>query len=334
MPIAAALGDPSGVGAELFARAWERRHELRLPKFIAVGCPNSVQRVWSGPVVEVQGPEEAEARFDEGLPVWGICDSVGSSPGVPSAEGARCALQALEFGIGLARNGACEALVTGPVNKDQLYRIGFHHAGQTEFIADRCGVSRTNAVMLLASPTLKVFPLTVHVPLRQVPDLITQELVVARSIAASRGLTRSFGIERPRLALAGLNPHAGENGALGREEVEVLIPAVEALRAEGYDVTGPHSPDTMFTPAAREAYDAALCLYHDQALIPLKALAFDEGVNVTLGLPIVRTSPDHGTAFDIAGKGLASPGPTVAALRMAQQIVEQRAKSGAPVAGK
>ena len=329
MPIAAALGDPAGVGPELFARAWAARRERGLPRFFGVGCAQSVRRVWDGPVVDVSGPEEARERFDEGFPVWTICDSGNTELGVPSAEAAQCALQALEFGIGLARNGAARALVTGPVSKDQLYRVGFQHAGQTEFIADRCGIARSNAIMLLASDALKVVPLTVHVPLRQVPDLITQELVVARTQAAARGMERSFGIEQPRLALAGLNPHAGEAGALGTEEVEVLRPAVEQLRAEGYDVTGPHSPDAMFTPAARATYDAALCLYHDQGLIPLKALAFDEGVNVTLGLPIVRTSPDHGTAFDIAGKGVASPGPTIAAIRMAAQIVRSRQDAAA-----
>lgn len=218
-----------------------------------------------------------------------------------------------------------EGLVTGPVSKDQLYRIGFTHAGQTEFVADRCGVSRTNAVMLLAGPGLKVVPITVHVPYRDVPSLLTTDLVVARAQAAARGLMRSYGIEHPRLALAGLNPHAGENGSIGTEEVEVLIPAVAQLREEGLDVTGPHSPDTLFTPAARESYDAALCLYHDQALIPLKALYFDDGVNVTLGLPIIRTSPDHGTAFDIAGQGKASPGPMIAAIRMVEEIAGHRA---------
>jgi 4-hydroxythreonine-4-phosphate dehydrogenase len=211
------------------------------------------------------------------------------------------------------------------VCKDQLYRVGFTHAGQTEFIADRCGVSRTNAVMMLAGPGLRVVPITVHVPLRDVPELLSIELVVARAQAAARGLAKSFGIDQPRLALAGLNPHAGENGAIGSEEQDILIPAIARLVEEGLIVTGPHSPDAMFTPDARASYDAALCLYHDQALIPLKALYFDEGVNITLGLPIVRTSPDHGTAFNIAGQHKASAGPMIAAIRMATDIARHRA---------
>lgn len=326
-PIVISLGDPAGVGPEIVAKAWAARRERGLPPFFAVGDSKSISAVWDGPISLIDAADKAAALFDEALPVWHIEDSGDAGPGNPTAEGAHCALHALELGIGLARSADVSALVTAPVSKEQLYRIGFTHAGQTEFIADRCGVSRTNAVMLLAGPGLKVVPITVHVPLRDVPDLLTIDLIVARAQAAARGLTRSFGIEKPRLALAGLNPHAGEGGAIGMEEQEVLIPAVERLRAEGIDVTGPHSPDALFTPVARESFDAALCLYHDQALIPLKALHFDDGVNLTLGLPIVRTSPDHGTAFNIAGQGKASPGPMIAAIRMAAEIAAQRAKS-------
>ena len=323
-PIAITLGDPAGVGPEIVAKAWAARHQHRLPPFFAVGDIASLRAVWDGPVVQIDAAAAATAAFDDALPFWHVEDCGGVTPGSPSLEGAHCALHSLELGIGLTRSADVRALVTGPVCKDQLYQVGFTHAGQTEFIADRCGVSRTNAVMLLAGPGLKVVPITVHVPFRNVPGLLTVELIVARAAAAARGLGRSFGIPQPRLALAGLNPHAGENGAIGSEEAEVLAPAVARLREEGFDVTGPHSPDAMFTPAARAGYDAALCLYHDQALIPLKALYFDEGVNVTLGLPIVRTSPDHGTAFDIAGSGKASAGPTIAAIRMAAQIADQR----------
>lgn len=326
-PIVISLGDPAGVGPEVVAKAWRARADHGLPPFFAVGDVNSVRAVWDGPVASIDTAAQATSAFAEALPVWHIEDSGESRPGEPTMEGAHCALHALELGVGLARNADVCALVTAPVCKEQLYKIGFTHAGQTEFIADRCGVSRTNAVMLLAGPGLKVVPITVHVPFRDVPDLLTVDLVVARAQAAARGLTRSYGIVGPRLALAGLNPHAGENGSIGREEVEVLIPAVARLREEGFDVVGPVSPDALFTPDMRASYDAALCLYHDQALIPLKALYFDEGVNVTLGLPIVRTSPDHGTAFNIAGQHKASAGPTIAAIRMAAEIAGQRAKS-------
>jgi 4-hydroxythreonine-4-phosphate dehydrogenase len=320
------LGDPAGIGPEVTARAWEARKQEKLPPFFAVGDVASVRRVWDGPIAEIGAAAEAERHFADALPVW-HAESCGELvPGQPTMDGAHCALQSLELGVGLARSGEVAALVTGPVCKDQLYRVGFTHAGQTEFVADRCGVSRTNAVMLLAGPGLKVVPITVHVPLREVAGLITEDLVVARAQATARGLARSFGIASPRLALAGFNPHAGENGAIGSEEQEILAPAIARLREEGIDVTGPHSPDAMFTPAARAGYDAALCLYHDQALIPLKALYFDEGVNVTLGLPIVRTSPDHGTAFDIAGMGKASPGPMIHAIRMAEDIARHRAE--------
>jgi len=238
-------------------------------------------------------------------------------PGRPDLEGARNSLDALEFAVGLTRAGTASGLVTGPVAKAQLYAIGFVHPGQTEFVAERCGVASELVAMMLMGPTLKVIPVTTHVPLRDVPDLLSLERIVAKGRAAVRGLQRQFGIARPRLAVAGLNPHAGEEGTLGREEIETIAPAIERLREEGYDVSGPHAPDIMFSSRRRRGYDAALCMYHDQALIPLKALHFDEGVNVTLGLPIVRTSPDHGTAFDIAGKDLADPDAMIAAIRTA-----------------
>ncbi len=327
LPIVVALGDPAGVGPEIVAGAWERRSKDRLPPFFAVGDAASVRQVWDGPIAEIGGAGEAARHFADALPVWHIEDSLTSAPGHPTTDGAHCALHSLELGIGLARSGEASALVSAPVSKDQLYRVGFTHPGQTEFIADRCGVSPANAVMLLAAPGLKVVPITVHVPFRDIPELLTVDLIVTRAQAAARGLTRSFGLAAPRLALAGLNPHAGEGGSIGREEIEVLLPAIEQLRSEGIDVSGPHSPDALFTPIMRDSYDAALCLYHDQALIPLKALYFDEGVNVTMGLPIVRTSPDHGTAFDIAGKGIASSGPMVAAIKTAAEIAAQRARS-------
>lgn len=316
-PLAVALGDPSGVGPEVTAKAWERRHADGVPPFFAVGSPEAVRAVWSGPLEIVAGPEEAGLCFATALPVIRIATQGEPAPGAPTLEGARAALDALELAVGLARSGTSSGLVTGPVSKAQLYAVGFTHPGQTEFVAERCGVAAEKVAMMLAGPTLRTVPVTTHVALRDVPDLVTTELIVMRGLTVIRALRRLFGIERPRLAVAGLNPHAGEGGSLGREEIDAIIPAIERLREEEAEVTGPWAPDTMFHASARAGYDAALCLYHDQALIPLKALHFDEGVNMTLGLPIIRTSPDHGTAFDIAGRDRASPGATIAALKMA-----------------
>jgi 4-hydroxythreonine-4-phosphate dehydrogenase len=316
-PLAVALGDPSGVGPEVTAKAWERRHSDAIPPFFAVGSPEAIRAVWSGPVETVAGPDEASRCFATALPVIRIDTQSEPAPGAPTLEGARAALDALELAVGLTRSGASSGLVTGPVSKAQLYAVGFTHPGQTEFVAERCGIAAEKVAMMLAGPTLRTVPVTTHIALRDVPGLVTTDLIVLRGLTVIRALRRLFGIERPRLAVAGLNPHAGEGGALGREELDAVIPAIERLREEEADVTGPWAPDTMFHAAARATYDAALCLYHDQALIPLKALHFDEGVNITLGLPIVRTSPDHGTAFDIAGRDHASPGATIAALKMA-----------------
>jgi 4-hydroxythreonine-4-phosphate dehydrogenase len=316
-PLAVALGDPAGIGPEITAKAWERRVTEDLPVFFAVGAPEALRAVWGGPIEVVAGPDEAARCFRQALPVIRIDAAGRTVPGQPTLEGARNALDALELAVGLSRSGASSGLVTGPVSKAQLYAIGFTHPGQTEFVAERCGVAAEMVAMMLAGPTLRTVPVTTHVPLRDVPDLITTELIVTRGRTTIRALRRLFGIERPRLAVAGLNPHAGEGGALGREEIDIVLPAIERLREEEGCVTGPHSADTMFHERARAGYDAALCLYHDQALVPLKTLHFDEGVNMTLGLPIVRTSPDHGTAFDIAGQGRAQPTAMLAALKMA-----------------
>jgi 4-hydroxythreonine-4-phosphate dehydrogenase len=323
-PLAVALGDPAGIGPEIIAAAWQRRHEDGLPRFFAVGSPEAIARVWSGPVRAVADPAAAAAAFDDALPVIRV-DGGAVVPGRPSLEGAHGAFDSLELAVGLARSGAASGLVTGPVSKAQLYAVGFVHPGQTEFIAERCGVSRDMVAMMLAGPSLRTVPVTTHVAFREVPGLLTVETIVARGRATIRGLRRLFGIERPRLAVAGLNPHAGESGALGREEIEIVAPAIEKLRDEEAEITGPHPADTMFHERARRTYDAALCLYHDQALVPLKTLHFDEGVNITLGLPIVRTAPDHGTAFDIAGRGIADPGAMIAALRMAASCAERMA---------
>ncbi|RED15637.1 4-hydroxythreonine-4-phosphate dehydrogenase PdxA [Parasphingopyxis lamellibrachiae] len=323
-PIAVSLGDPAGIGPEITGKTWAGRYDYGLNPFFAVGDPGSIRAIWDGPVEKIESPDEAESVFSRALPLLPVESGEAVTPGQPTPEGARCALDSLELAVGLARSGAALAVVTGPVSKSRLYDIGFSHPGQTEFVAERCGVSRDNIAMMLAGPSLRTIPITTHIPLRDVPDIISIEMIANKARAAARGLIRNFGIASPRLAFAGLNPHAGEFGALGREEIDILEPAIAQLREEGIDAQGPFAADTMFHPAAREKYDVALCLYHDQALIPLKTLHFDEGVNLTLGLPIVRTSPDHGTAFEIAGSNTANPGATIAAISLAAYCAEQR----------
>jgi len=325
-PLAISLGDPAGIGPEVIAKCWDNRDSFGLPAFVAIGDPRSVAAVWDGPIEVVDDPRQADAAFDFGLPLIQLNTPDSDTPGHPSVSGAHTSLDSLEMAVGLARSGSASAVVTGPVAKEQLYAIGFAHPGQTEFVAERCGVSPQNVVMMLAGPSLRTIPLTTHLPLAEVPARLSIGLIEARGRAALRGLQRSFGIAEPRLAISALNPHAGEGGRLGREEVEIIEPAIAALAAEGWRVTGPHPADTMFHARARANYDAALCMYHDQALIPIKALHFEDAVNVTLGLPIVRTAPDHGTAFDIAGLDRADPRPMAAAIRMAAANAALRAE--------
>ncbi|MGQ3101779.1 MAG: 4-hydroxythreonine-4-phosphate dehydrogenase PdxA [Sphingopyxis solisilvae] len=329
-PIAVTMGDPAGVGPEVTARAWAARSAYDLPPFVAIGDIAAIAAVWEGPTARVGDMSEVVRIFDAALPVWHLEDSGSLTPGAPSAAGATCALHALETGIGLTRNQASSALVTGSVSKSALHGIGYTHPGQTEFIAERCGVTATNAVMMLAGPTLRVVPLTVHIPLSEVPERLTSELIVAKARIVARGLKRDFGIAAPRIALAGLNPHAGESGQLGDEEERIMMPAIAQLAEEDIVVDGPLAADALFAPGIRDHYDAILCGYHDQALAPFKALHFHDGVNLTLGLPIIRTSPDHGTAFDIAGQGKADPGPTIAAIAMAAQMATARERGCAP----
>jgi 4-hydroxythreonine-4-phosphate dehydrogenase len=323
-PLAVSLGDPAGIGPEVVAKCWDGRAAFELPPFVAIGDPRSIARVWDGPLELIDDPRQADAAFDYALPVIQIPAADGDIPGHPTVAGAHCSLDSLEIAVGLARSGSAAAVVTGPVSKEQLYTIGFSHPGQTEFVAERCGVSHGNVAMMLAGPTLRTVPVTTHLPLAEVAAHLSSALIEARGRTTLRGLQRNFGLAEPTLAVSGLNPHAGEGGMLGREEVEMIQPAIAALRAEGWRVTGPHPADTMFNAAARARYDAALCMYHDQALIPLKALHFEDGVNITLGLPIIRTAPDHGTAFDIAGQDRADPRPMASAIQMAAMCAANR----------
>ena len=328
LPLALSNGDPAGIGPELAAAAWALRDTERLPPFFVVGSARVIaqaarRRGLDLPVCPIKAPDEAVACFADALPVLDL-DDLPYTPGEPCDAGATLALNALAAATGLVRSGAAAALITGPIAKSRLARIGFDYPGQTEFVAAACGISPENAVMMLAGPSLRVVPITVHVALRDVPDLLTAELIRNRAAITAAALVRDYGIAHPRLAVAGLNPHAGEDGRMGHEDAAVVAPAVALLRSAGIDAFGPLPPDTMFHAEARAGYDVAICMYHDQALIPLKALDFDAGVNVTLGLPIVRTSPDHGTAFAIAGTGTARVGPTIAAIRMAGECAARR----------
>lgn len=331
LPLAVSLGDPAGIGPETIVESWARRHEKGLAPFFVTGGPGlleqaSIARGIECPILRIDDPAKAVECFDKGLPVLGQEDA-SYRPGTPDDAGAALALGSLAVAVRMALLGKASGVVTAPVAKAQLARVGFEFPGQTEFLAAACGLGPDEVVMMLAGPSLRAVPVTVHCALSDVPRLLDTETIAAKARIVASALSRDFGIEAPRIAVCGLNPHAGEGGKFGHEERDIIAPAIEIARSEGIAITGPHPADALFTPRARQTYDTALAMYHDQALVPLKALDFDEGVNVTLGLPIVRTSPDHGTAFDIAGKGLADPGAMMAALRMASAMADRRALS-------
>lgn len=327
-------GEPAGVGCELAADAWLRRGRDDIPPFLLIDDPDRVAARLRSigrtvPIAAVEAPEQAAERFAEAMPVLPHRFPADDRPGRPDPRNGKAVSDAIERAVALVRGGSAAAVVTNPIQKETLYQAGFAFPGHTEFLAHLAGPG-TVPVMLLASPELRVVPVTIHIPLAEVPRRLTVEgiLSVARITAAA--MRRDFGIARPRLALAGLNPHAGEGGALGREDQEVVAPAVAALRAEGIDAAGPLPADTMFHEEARRTYDVALGMYHDQVLVPLKTLDFWGGVNVTLGLPFVRTSPDHGTALALAGTGRARPDSLVAALRLAAHMAGRRAAAAPP----
>lgn len=328
LPLALTMGEPAGIGPDVTLLAWAGREAEPLPPFFVVGDPALYRRraalLGLDVAVRVVAPGDAVAVFDKALPVVPVGRAVAGDAGRLAATDAPAVVAAIEQAVDLVRLGEAAAVVTNPIHKHALYEAGFSHPGHTEFLGDLAGRfavpadgSRWHPVMMLAGPDLRTVPITVHVALAQAVHDLTVERIVATARIVAADLASRFGIARPRLAVAGLNPHAGEDGAMGREEIEVMRPAIERLRAEGYDVRGPLPADTLFHARARAGYDAALCPTHDQALIPVKTIAFDETVNITLGLPFVRTSPDHGTALDIAGRGSAHPGSLIAALRMA-----------------
>ncbi|WP_019905215.1 4-hydroxythreonine-4-phosphate dehydrogenase PdxA [Methylobacterium sp. 77] len=333
-PIALTMGDPAGIGPEIALMAWLARDEgVGLPPFFLVGDPDFIEARASSlglqvPVAEV-GPDVAVEVFPRAFPVMPLPSGtrVGAVAGRPDAADAGATLESITTAVGLVRSGEAIALVTNPIAKYVLTSVGFAYPGHTEFLGALSvepGEAAPLAVMMLWSETLAVVPVTIHVALRRVPELLTQDLVVRTARIVAHDLRERFGIARPRLVLSGLNPHAGEAGTMGTEDRDVLEPAVAQLQDEGIDIRGPLPADTLFHPRARAAYDVALTPTHDQALIPIKTIAFDDGVNVTLGLPFIRTSPDHGTAFDIAGKGVARPDSLMGALRLAARLAGRR----------
>ena len=323
-PLALTMGDPAGIGGEIMAGLFPMFHVKQrvntLPYFL-IGDPDWMAG-FGVPVAVIGEPEEAENIFNNGLAVLPMRLAVPPVPGTPDPRNAPAVIGSIEMAVKLALSGRVSGIVTNPIAKSVLYRAGFVHPGHTEFLAALTGAP--HPVMMLVCPGLRVVPVTVHVSLRRAIEALTTEAIVTAGRITHAALIRDFGISAPRLAVAGLNPHAGEAGAMGDEEQKIITPAIAALRADGIAAFGPLPPDTMFTQAARHTYDAALCMYHDQALIPLKTIDMENGVNVTLGLPIIRTSPDHGTAFDIAGKGVARPASLIAALLLASAMVEAR----------
>jgi 4-hydroxythreonine-4-phosphate dehydrogenase len=327
LPLALTLGEPAGIGPDITFAAWRRRAELGLTPFYLLADPAFVarrtERIAPDVPIAVVEPATAWASFKSELPVVDIGVPVSADPGHPDQSSAPAALAAIRRAVADVSAGAAAAIVTNPVAKNVLYRSGFPEPGHTEYLGklaeQSTGVS-AQPVMMLWSPELAVVPVTIHLPLKDVIAKLTGDLVVETGRIVARDLRDRFGIARPRLAVAGLNPHAGEDGALGDEDLTVVRPAVERLKAEGIDARGPLPADSLFHQAARASYDVALAMYHDQALIPIKTLAFNHAVNVTLGLPFVRTSPDHGTAFDIAGTGRADPTSLIAALQLAARL--------------
>jgi 4-hydroxythreonine-4-phosphate dehydrogenase len=329
-PLALTSGEPAGIGPDIAIKAWVRRDELKLPTFYLLGDPKSiadrVKKLGLRVRIAEVAPEEASDRFATALPVVATGQAATAPPGRPDDTSAGAAMASIRQAVSDVMTGRAAAVVTNPIAKSVLYRAGFRHPGHTEYLAElAASAGRTpQPVMMLWSAALAVVPVTIHVSLRDALTQLSCDLIVTTARIVVAGLKARFGLAQPRLAVAGLNPHAGEEGSLGTEEGAIVTPAIEILRSEGIEIRGPLPADTMFHEAARRTYDCAICMYHDQALIPIKTLAFEDAVNVTLGLPFVRTSPDHGTAFDIAGTGKANPSSLIAALRLAARIASAK----------
>jgi 4-hydroxythreonine-4-phosphate dehydrogenase len=334
-PLVLTPGDPAGIGPELALAAWRRRGQADLPPFALIDDPDRMaslaERLFGDvPVRAIDRLDAAATIFRDALPVVAHPWPRTVTPGTPEPANGRAVIGGIDRAVALVQSGEAVGVVTNPIAKHVLQAAGFAHPGHTEYLAE-LGADRTGAeptpVMMLACPGLRVVPVTVHIALKDVPATLTDDRIMTAARITLDALQGDFGIGAPRLAVAGLNPHAGENGTMGREEIDVIAPALDTLRGEGWSIDGPRSADTLFHANARAGYDAALCMYHDQALIPLKTLDFARGVNITLGLPFVRTSPDHGTAFGIAGTGTADPTSLIEAVRTARQLAANRARA-------
>ncbi|TWB04179.1 4-hydroxythreonine-4-phosphate dehydrogenase PdxA [Bradyrhizobium stylosanthis] len=325
-PLALTLGEPAGIGPDITIAAWLRRRELNLPAFYLLGdeafIAQRAKAIGADVRIAAVSASEAVSAFAEALPVVATGERATAGPAKPDASSAPAALASIRQAVDDVRMGRAGAVVTNPIAKSVLYRAGFRHPGHTEFLAELAAQNGRvpQPVMMLWSPRLAVVPVTIHVSLREALNQLTSDLIVSTVRIVAAELKARFGIARPRIAISGLNPHAGEDGSLGHEEQTVIAPALKVLRNDGIEAKGPLPADTMFHEAARAGYDCAVCMYHDQALIPIKTVAFDDAVNVTLGLPFIRTSPDHGTAFDIAGTGKANPSSLIAALQLAGRM--------------
>lgn len=334
LPLALTVGDPSGIGPEIAVAAWRLRGEADVPAFYLLADPALIaaRSRGLGTVIKIAetDPAGAAGLFPGALPIVPLAAHLTDRPGQPDAQNAAGIIEAIDRAVADTFAGRAAAVVTCPIAKKPLYDAGFRFLGHTEYLAHlaaaETGIKMT-PVMMLAGPELRAVPVTIHIALADVPSALTTEAIVKTARTTAHDLKRRFGIASPRLAIAGLNPHAGEGGAMGYEDERIVRPAVEMLKADGIDAFGPLPADTMFHARARAGYDAAICMYHDQALIPAKALAFDETVNVTLGLPFIRTSPDHGTAFDIAGKGVARPDSLIAALKLGRRLADAEARA-------
>jgi 4-hydroxythreonine-4-phosphate dehydrogenase len=328
-PLALTSGEPAGIGPDITIKAWLRRKELKLPAFYLLGDCELVAKRSKAMGVEIRiasiRAEQALDAFPDALPVVETGCRATALPGQPDDTSANAAIASIRQAVSDVMAGTAGAIVTNPIAKSVLYRAGFRHPGHTEFLAELAaqGGRAPQPVMMLWSPTLVVVPVTIHLALRDAVARLSSDLIVSTARIVAADLKSRFGLAQPRLAVSGLNPHAGEDGTIGIEDQTIVAPAIETLRRDGLDVRGPLPADTMFHEPARRTYDCAICMYHDQALIPVKTLAFDEAVNVTLGLPFIRTSPDHGTAFDIAGTGRANPSSLIAALRLAARMAAE-----------
>ena len=326
-PLAVTMGEPAGIGGDITLAAWNARAESALPPFFVIDDAPRLTTLAARlgldvPITCIKDPSEAPSVFARALPVLHRPLDHIVRPGLPDPATGPAVVASIAEAVRLTMLGRAGGVVTNPIHKKSLYDSGFHFPGHTEYLADLAGGGRV--VMMLSSPQLRVVPVTIHLGLRAAIDsLSTADIVAAGQITAA-ALSRDLGIEHPRIAVAGLNPHAGEGGSMGREDIDIVAPAIAALRAQGVNAFGPLPADTMFHPRARAGSDVALCMYHDQALIPIKTIDFDGGVNVTLGLPFVRTSPDHGTALDLAGTGKARPDSLIAALRLAGEMAARR----------